>query len=82
VLEGQVGGDDQAYVAFTSGSTGTPKGIVGTHAPLSHFLDWHTRHFGLEERDRFSLLSGLSHDPLLRDVFTPLWLGATLASRP
>ena len=24
------------------------------------------------------MLSGLSHDPLLRDIFTPLWLGATL----
>jgi acyl-coenzyme A synthetase/AMP-(fatty) acid ligase len=24
------------------------------------------------------MLSGLAHDPLLRDVFTPLWVGATL----
>ena len=24
------------------------------------------------------MLSGLSHDPALRDVFAPLWLGATL----
>ena len=75
-------GDGRAYVAFTSGTTGVPKGIVGTQAPLSHFLDWHTRHFGLEERDRFSLLSGLAHDPMLRDVLTPLWLGATLAVPP
>ncbi|MCP4655124.1 MAG: AMP-binding protein, partial [bacterium] len=28
--------------------------------------------------DRFPMLSGLAHDPLLRDLFTPLWLGATL----
>src|SRR6185369_6227096 len=32
----------------------------------------------LTENDRFSLLSGLAHDPLLRDLFTPLCLGALL----
>jgi amino acid adenylation domain-containing protein/non-ribosomal peptide synthase protein (TIGR01720 family) len=75
---GDVDPEARAYVAFTSGSTGTPKGILGTHRPISHFLEWHVRRFGLGEGDRFCLLSGLAHDPLLRDVFTPLWLGATL----
>jgi len=70
--------EDMAYLIFTSGTTGEPKGIIGTHEPLSHFMDWHTRMFGLKESDRFSMLSGLSHDPLLRDIFTPLWLGAKL----
>ncbi|MEI2581295.1 amino acid adenylation domain-containing protein [Scytonema sp. PRP1] len=70
--------DDLAYVAFTSGSTGKPKGIKGTHRPLSHFLQWHGKTFGFSESDKFSMLSGLSHDPLLRDIFTPLSLGATL----
>ncbi|OLP20314.1 hypothetical protein BST81_00825 [Leptolyngbya sp. 'hensonii'] len=70
--------DALAYVAFTSGSTGKPKGILGTHRPLSHFLKWQTETFDLQPADRFSLLSGLSHDPLLRDLFTPLWLGATV----
>ena len=76
--EVSVGPDNLAYVAFTSGSTGEPKGILGTHRPLSHFLQWHSQTFGLNESDRFSFLSGLSHDPALRDIFTPLWLGATL----
>jgi amino acid adenylation domain-containing protein len=70
--------DSLAYVTFTSGTTGTPKAILGPHGPLSHFLSWHARQFDLNAEDRFSMLSGLAHDPLLRDVFTPLWQGATL----
>lgn len=70
---------DPAYVLPTSGSTtGEPKAILGTHKPLTHFLQWYCRTFGLNASDRFSMLSGLSHDPLLRDIFTPLRLGATL----
>jgi amino acid adenylation domain-containing protein len=67
-----------AYLAFTSGTTGRPKGIAGGHGPVRHFLDWHAATFGLREEDRFSLLSGLAHDPLLRDLFTPLAVGGTL----
>ncbi len=75
----EVGPDDLAVIAFTSGSTGRPKGILGRHGPLSHFIPWQAERFGLAAADRFSMLSGLAHDPLQRDVFTPLWLGAALA---
>jgi amino acid adenylation domain-containing protein len=67
-----------AYFGFTSGSTGRPKGIVATHRPLVHFLEWHAKQHGFTHHDRFSLLSGLSHDPALRDIFTPLSIGAVL----
>jgi amino acid adenylation domain-containing protein len=73
-----VGPDDLACVTFTSGSTGKPKGIMGKHGPLSHFMPWQSQTFGLDGSDRYSMLSGLSHDPLQRDIFTSLWLGATL----
>jgi amino acid adenylation domain-containing protein len=73
-----IGPDDLAYVAFTSGSTGKPKGILGRHGPLTHFLPWLKEEFDLGEGDRFSVLSGLAHDPLHRDIFTPLQLGASL----
>jgi amino acid adenylation domain-containing protein len=73
-----IGPDDLAYVAYTSGSTGKPKGVLGRHGPLSHFLSWQAERFVIRSSDRCSLLSGLSHDPLLRDVFTPLWAGGVL----
>ncbi|MEG1039057.1 MAG: amino acid adenylation domain-containing protein [Pseudomonas sp.] len=67
-----------AYITFTSGSTGEPKGIVTHHAPLVHFIEWHVRRHGFTRDERFSLLSGLGHDPVYRDVFTPLSIGATI----
>ncbi|MFD6889357.1 amino acid adenylation domain-containing protein [Streptomyces sp. NPDC059957] len=70
--------DAVAYLAFTSGSTGQPRAVAGTQRALTHFLDWHTRHHGLGRRDRVAALSGPSHDPFLRDLFTPLWCGGTL----
>ncbi len=74
----KAGQEDLAYLAFTSGSTGKPKGIMGRHGPLSHFLPWQSRTFDLRETDRYSMLSGLAHDPLHRDMFTSLCLGAAL----
>jgi amino acid adenylation domain len=67
-----------AYVAFTSGSTGKPKGVLGAHGPLSHFSPWLAEKFHLTHSDRFSLLSGLAHDPLHRDVFLALMTGAAI----
>jgi amino acid adenylation domain-containing protein len=74
----EINEDDLAYVAFTSGSTGQPKGVMGRHAPLTLFTSWAVDKFGLNESDRFCMLSGLAHDPLHRDIFTPLQLGGTV----
>ncbi len=74
----QIKADDPAYVTFTSGTTGVPRGICGRHNSLTHFPIWLRQTFGIDRTDRFSMLSGLSHDPLLRDVFSPLQLGGQL----
>lgn len=74
----EYGSNAIAYWLFTSGTTGTPKCISTNHAPLIHFLDWQREQFVISENDKFSLLSGLSHDPVLRDIFAPLSVGACL----
>jgi amino acid adenylation domain-containing protein len=70
--------NNPAYVAFTSGSTGEPKGIICRHGPITHFLPWQKDAFRLSESDRFAMLSGLAYSHLHRDVFTALYVGATL----
>lgn len=70
------------YVVFTSGSTGAPKAVRGRQRPVAHFLEHYAATFGLACDDRFAMLSGLSHDPLLRDVFAPLSVGATVCVPP
>lgn len=77
-----VGPDDLAYVAYTSGSTGIPRGVLGRHGSLTHFLPWLRDEFELTAADRFSMLAGLGHDPLHREVFTPLAIGASVHVPP
>lgn len=67
-----------AYLLFTSGTTGVPKCIKTGHAPLIHFVQWYVHRFQVRAGDRFSMLSGLGHDPVLRDIFVPLSIGAEL----
>jgi len=74
----EISPDAPAYLLFTSGSTGAPKCVACSHRPLTHFVAWQAATFALTADDRFTMLSGLSHDPVLRDVFTPLSLGASI----
>ncbi|AET38941.1 L-aminoadipate-semialdehyde dehydrogenase Ecym_3457 [Eremothecium cymbalariae DBVPG len=73
-----VGPDDNPTLSFTSGSEGIPKGVLGRHFSLAYYFDWMSEKFNLSENDKFTMLSGIAHDPIQRDMFTPLFLGAQL----
>src|SRR5205085_502332 len=68
---------EAAYVAFTSGTTGRPHAVLGSAEPVLRFLRWYPETFALTARDRFAVLAGLGHDPLLRELLLPLTFGAT-----
>ncbi len=67
-----------AYYLFTSGSTGVPKCIETPAEPLGHFLDWYAHTFPSRPGTRYAMLSGLSHDPIFRDMLVPLTTGGLL----
>ena len=77
-----IGPDSTPTLSFTSGSEGKPKGVKGRHFSLAYYFPWMRQRFGLSENDRFSMLSGIAHDPIQRDIFTPLFLGASLIVPP
>ncbi|EDO15610.1 hypothetical protein Kpol_1006p6 [Vanderwaltozyma polyspora DSM 70294] len=73
-----VGPDSNPTLSFTSGSEGIPKGVLGRHFSLAYYFNWMSKQFNLSENDNFTMLSGIAHDPIQRDMFTPLFLGARL----
>ncbi|KZS97243.1 large subunit of L-aminoadipate-semialdehyde dehydrogenase [Sistotremastrum niveocremeum HHB9708] len=73
-----LGPDSIGTLSFTSGSTGIPKGVKGRHYSLTHFFPWMGERFGLSSDSKFTMLSGIAHDPIQRDMFTPLFFGAEL----
>lgn len=73
-----VGPDSTPTLSFTSGSEGRPKGVRGRHYSLAYYFDWMAEKFNLTQNDKFTMLSGIAHDPIQRDIFTPLFLGAQL----
>jgi amino acid adenylation domain-containing protein len=71
-----------AYIIFTSGSTGKPKGVAIQHgAALNTVLDINAR-YGVTADDRCLMVSSLSFDLSVYDIFGMLAAGGTIVIPP
>lgn len=76
------GRDSVPTLSFTSGSEGKPKGVQGRHFSLAYYIPWMQQRFGLSKDDRFTMLSGIAHDPIQRDIFTPVFRRTDCCATP
>lgn len=70
--------EDVAYHLFTSGSTGTPKIVSHSAMHLQRFIRWQKQKLNFQKPVSL-MVAGLSHDPIMRDIFLPLSYGGCIA---
>ncbi|WP_051870662.1 non-ribosomal peptide synthetase [Brevibacillus laterosporus] len=70
--------DRLMYIMYTSGSTGLPKGVMVTHKNVTNFISWSIERFNLEPSDRMMLVTSISFDISVFEMFGAMISGATL----
>ncbi|NLR57675.1 amino acid adenylation domain-containing protein [Chitinophaga polysaccharea] len=82
IFTGNYQPQDPIYTFFTSGTNGLPKAVLGKNESLSHFVTWEASTFDVNETSCVSQFSAMGFDAVLRDIFLPLVVGATLCIPP
>ena len=72
------GAKNLAYVINTSGSTGRPKGTMIEHASLTNYILWVNRGLADGALPALPLVTSLSFDASLKQIFAPLLRGAAV----
>ena len=65
------------YVIFTSGSTGRPKGVITPHYALMCYIDAVQSVLRLTEKDVLGNQAPLDYIAAVRDIYLPLYTGAS-----
>ncbi len=70
--------EDLMYLIYTSGSTGLPKGVMVTQRNAVNYLKWSIADSRICEKDSMMLVTSISFDISVFEIFAPLLGGACL----
>ncbi|WP_297418097.1 non-ribosomal peptide synthetase [Clostridium sp.] len=70
------------YIIYTSGSTGLPKGVVVSHANAMNYIRWSISEFNINTKDKMMLVTSISFDISVFEIFAALTSGCELVIVP